>query len=64
MENYLYFRKLRPRTATAAFSGSSNATAAFTGVGVASNLDNINEIASIAVTSSAGGGTGEASILF
>ena len=64
MENYLYFRKLRPITATAAFSGSSNATAAFTGVGVAANLDNINEIASIAVTSAGGAGTGEASILF
>ena len=64
MENYLYFRKLRPVTATAAFSGSSNATNAFSGVGVAANLDNINEIASIAVTSSAGGGTGHATILF
>ena len=64
MENYLYFRKLRPVTATAAFSGSSNATDAFSGVGVAANLDNINEIASLAVTSSAGGGTGHASILF
>ena len=64
MENYLYFRKLRPQSATATFSGSSNATNAFTGVGVAANLDNINEIASIAITSSAGGGTGHASILF
>ena len=64
MENYLYFRKLRPVTATAAFSGSSNATDAFSGVGVAANLDNINEIASIAITSAAGGGTGHASILF
>jgi hypothetical protein len=64
MENYLYFRKLRPKTATATFSGSSNATNAFSGVGVAANLDNINEIASIAVTSAAGGGTGHASILF
>jgi hypothetical protein len=64
MENYLYFRKLRPRTATAAFSGSSNATNAFTGVGTAANLDNINEIASIAVTSAGGAGTGHASILF
>ncbi len=64
MENYLYFRKLRPLTATATFSGSSNATNAFSGVGVAANLDNINEIASLAVTSSAGGGTGHASILF
>lgn len=64
MENYLYFRKLRPKTATATFSGSSNATNAFTGVGVSNNLDNINEIASIAVTSAAGGGTGHASILF
>jgi hypothetical protein len=64
MENYLYFRKLRPVTATATFSGSSNATNAFSGVGVAANLDNINEIASIAITSSAGGGTGHASILF
>tara|TARA_R100000988_G_scaffold78416_1_gene42229 strand:+ start:84 stop:788 length:705 start_codon:yes stop_codon:yes gene_type:complete len=64
MENYLYFRKLRPVTATATFSGSSNATNAFTGVGVAANLDNINEIASVAITSAAGGGTGHASILF
>ena len=64
MENYLYFRKLRPVTATATFSGSSNATNAFTGLGVAANNDNLNEIASIAVTSSAGGGTGHASILF
>tara|TARA_R110002012_G_scaffold9409_1_gene43315 strand:- start:9 stop:713 length:705 start_codon:yes stop_codon:yes gene_type:complete len=64
MENYLYFRKLRPATATATFSGSSNATNAFTGLGVAANNDNLNEIASIAVTSSAGGGTGHASILF
>jgi len=64
MENYLYFRKLRPITATAAFSGSSNATAAFAGVGTAANLDNINEIASIAITSAGGAGTGHASILF
>ena len=64
MENYLYFRKLRPKTASATFSGSSNATDAFTGVGVAANLDNINEIASLSVTSFDGGGTGHASILF
>jgi len=64
MENYLYFRKLRPVTATAAFSGSSNATAAFSGVGTAANLDNINEIASIAITSNGGAGTGHATILF
>ena len=64
MENYLYFRKLRPKVATATFSGSSNATDAFTGVGVAANLDNINEIASLSVTSFDGGGTGHASILF
>ena len=64
MENYLYFRKLRPATVTATFSGSSNATNAFTGLGVAANNDNLNEIASIAVTSAAGGGTGHASILF
>ena len=64
MENYLYFRKLRPVTATAPFSGSSNATDAFSGVGVAANLDNINEIASIAITSAGGAGTGHASILF
>ena len=64
MENYLYFRKLRPKVATAAFSGSSNATDAFSGVGVANNLDNINEIASLSVTSLDGGGTGNASILF
>lgn len=64
MENYLYFRKLRPVTATATFSGSSNQTNAFTGLGVAANNDNLNEIASIAVTSAAGGGTGHASILF
>ena len=56
MENYLYFRKLRPATATAARDGSNNYTVAFSGVGVAANLDNINEIASIAVTSAAGGG--------
>ena len=64
MEKYLYFRKVRPITATDAFSGSSNATAAFTGVGVSNNLDNINEIASIAITSAGGAGTGHASILF
>ena len=64
MENYLYFRKLRPKTASATFSGSSNATAQFTGVGVANNLDDIGEIASIAVKSFDGGGTGHASILF
>ena len=64
MENYLYFRKLRPVTATAAFSGSGNATAAFSGVGVAANLDNINEIASLAVTSAGGAGTGHATVLF
>jgi len=64
MENYLYFRKLRPATATAVRDGSNNFTVAYSGVGVAANLDNINEIASIAVTSAGGAGTGHASILF
>ena len=64
MENYLYFRKLRPKVVSATFSGSSNATEVITGVGTSANLDNINEIASISVTSLDGGGTGHASILF
>ena len=67
MENYLYFRKNRPISASHTQDGTQQAmTAAFlvADIGAVAGNDNINEIAAISITSADGGGTGHASVLF
>ena len=67
MENYLYFRKNRPISASHTQDGTQQAmTAAFlvADIGAVAGNDNINEIAAISITSNDGGGTGHASVLF
>ena len=60
MENYLYFRKNRPISASHTQDGTQQAmTAAFlvADIGAVAGNDNINEIAAISITSADGGGT-------
>ena len=67
MENYLYFRKNRPISASHTQDGVQQAmTAAFlvADIGAVAGNDNINEIAAISITSAGGAGTGHASVLF
>ena len=67
MENYLYFRKNRPISASHTQDGTQQAmTAAFAvaDIGAVAGNDNINEIAAISITSADGGGTGHATVLF
>ena len=67
MENYLYFRKNRPISAShTQTSTSQTQTAAFAvaDIGAVAGNDNLNEIAAISITSVDGGGTGHASVLF
>ncbi len=67
MENYLYFRKNRPISASHTQDGTQQAmTAAFSAadIGAVAGNDNINEIAAISVKSADGGGTGNAAVLF
>tara|TARA_R110001592_G_scaffold142016_1_gene363981 strand:+ start:793 stop:1503 length:711 start_codon:yes stop_codon:yes gene_type:complete len=67
MENYLYFRKNRPISASHTQDGTQQAmTAAFAvaDIGAVAGNDNLNEIAAISITSADGGGTGHASVLF
>ena len=67
MENYLYFRKNRPISASHTQDGVQQAmTAAFlvADIGAVAGNDNINEIAAISITSADGGGTGHATVLF
>ena len=66
MENYLYFRKNRPVSASVTLGSATQTCPAFSAadIGVLANNDNENEIAAISITSLDGGGTGHASILF
>jgi hypothetical protein len=66
MENYLYFRKNRPISASVTLGSATQTCPAFAAadIGVINNNDNINEIAAISVTSLDGGGTGHATVLF
>lgn len=66
MENYLYFRKNRPISASVTLGSATQTCPAFSAadIGVLANNDNLNEIAAISITSLDGGGTGHASVLF
>ena len=66
MENYLYFRKMRPISASVTLGSATQTCPAFSAgdLGVLANNDNENEIAAISITSLDGGGTGHASVLF
>ena len=66
MENYLYFRKNRPISASVTLGSATQTCPAFSAsdIGALSGNDNENEISAISITSFDGGGTGHASILF
>ena len=66
MENYLYFRKNRPVSASVTLGSATQTCPAFSAadIGVVNNNDNLNEIAAISITSLDGGGTGHANVLF
>ncbi len=66
MENYLYFRKIRPVSAQVTAGAGGQTLPAFDAadIGVLANNDNLNEIGAISITSLDGGGTGHASVLF
>jgi len=66
MENYLYFRKNRPVSASVTLGSATQTCPAFSAadIGVVNNNDNLNEIAAISITSLDGGGTGHATVLF
>jgi len=66
MENYLYFRKNRPVSASVTLGSATQTCPAFSAadIGVITNNDNENEIAAISIKSLDGGGTGHATILF
>jgi len=66
MENYLYFRKNRPISASVTLGSATQTCPAFSAsdIGALSGNDNENEIAAISIVSLDGGGTGHASVLF
>ena len=66
MENYLYFRKNRPISASVTLGSATQTCPAFAvaDIGALAGNDNENEIAAISIVSLDGGGTGHASILF
>ena len=66
MENYLYFRKNRPVSASVTLGSATQTCPAFSAsdIGTLSGNDNENEIAAISIVSLDGGGTGHSSILF
>jgi len=66
MENYLYFRKNRPISASVTLGSATQTCPAFAvaDIGALAGNDNLNEIAAISITSLDGGGTGHASVLF
>ena len=66
MENYLYFRKNRPVSASVTLGSATQTCPAFAvaDIGAVAGNDNENEIAAISVTSLDGGGTGHATVLF
>jgi hypothetical protein len=66
MENYLYFRKNRPISASVTLGSATQTCPAFAvaDIGALAGNDNLNEIAAISITSLDGGGTGHADVLF
>ena len=66
MENYLYFRKNRPISASVTLGSATQTCPAFdtADIGALAGNDNENEIAAISITSLDGGGTGHAQVLF
>lgn len=64
MENYLYFRKIKPVSSSVTLGSATQTCPVFTGIGTAALNDDIGELAAISVTSAAGAGTGHASVLF
>mgnify|MGYP003661005016 CR=1 FL=1 len=66
MENYLYFRKNRPISASVTLGSATQTCPAFAvaDIGALAGNDNENEIAAISILSLDGGGTGHASVLF
>jgi len=66
MENYLYFRKNRPISASVTLGSATQTCPAFAvaDIGALAGNDNENEIAAISITSLDGGGTGHATVLF
>tara|TARA_R110002012_G_scaffold311587_1_gene521185 strand:- start:45 stop:734 length:690 start_codon:yes stop_codon:yes gene_type:complete len=64
MENYLYFRKIRPVSSSVTLGSATQTCPVFTGIGTASLNDDIGELAAISVTSAAGAGTGNTNVLF
>ena len=66
MENYVYFRKNGPVSASVTLGSATQTCPAFSAadIGVLANNDNLNEIAAISITSLDGGGTGHATVLF
>jgi hypothetical protein len=66
MENYLYFRKNRPISASVTLGSATNTCPAFAvaDIGALAGNDNVNEIAAISITSLDGGGTAHANVQF
>ena len=66
MENYLYFRKNRPISASVTLGSATQTCPAFdtADIGALAGNDNENEIAAISIVSLDGGGTGHSSVLF
>ena len=66
MENYLYFRKNRPISASVTMGSATQTCPAFSAadIGTLAGNDNENEIAAISVYSAAGAGNANASIRF
>ena len=66
MENYLYFRKLKPTFLKTTMGSATQTLPAFAvaDIGARAANDNESEIAAISIKSHDGGGTGHASVLF
>ncbi len=66
MENYLYFRKNRPVSASVTLPAARQNCPAFAAadIGAIAGNDNISEIAAISIKSLDGGGTGNYTVLF
>jgi len=66
MENYLYFRKNRPISASVTLGSATQTCPAFAvaDIGALAGNDNINEIAAISITSLDGDGTAHANVQF
>ena len=66
MENYLYFRKNRPVSASVTLGSATQTCPAFSAadIGTLTENDNLNEIIAISIKSAGGAGTANASIKF